>query len=456
MGKYIIGFVTTHIKGVTIALVSAIALGTIATVLVVQSGLDENIQILESGLNDVPSIKNDDLQELGKIYSKLNDQFEREIDTLVSGKADRNNKANKELTHYGAFGQENEDPFKNNDYINGANIRYQKATASIVNGESNFNDILAVMAVLYDQKMDMANIDEMKEVFTDLFWMSHTFTFDSTELYPCKRGCCKDTYKCTDVYNDYKNTRYLKYDPLKVRKHNTYPGYDPDEDFRMVLPEGECAVHGKSEAGCVWNSSRVCYHGSGQVGIASCNKSEVCNDGDAIVYSEVGDVFLAETIDPQYIVEDPSVGGKMNKNDNKCDYYIDVKYCKTRERLAKKLSQAKDSYMDALEAADKHYSQNNHTKTGSCCDRVADRVDRAEAKVNTIQSQLDSHIVVCENNDINAKYWCDGYKLCLGHRTSYSCPGHKIVICLGHTTLNVTVKVLYKDELLDLAYENIK
>ena len=453
MGKYIIGFITMHVKGVTI--VSAIALGTIATVLVMQSGLEENIEILEAGLNDVPAIKNDDLQELGKIYSKLNDQFEREIDALVTGKADRNNKANQTLTHYGAFGQENEDPFKNNDYINGANIRYQKATASIINGKSNFNDIIAVMAVLYDQKMDMADINDMKEVFTDLFWMSHTFTYDSTELYPCKRGCCKDTYKCTDVYNDYKNTRYLKYDPLKVKKHNTYPGYDPNEDFRMVLPEGECVVHGKREAGCIWNSSRVCYHGSGSVGISSCNKSEVCNDGDNIVYSEVSEVYLAETIDPQFIVEDPSVGSKMDKNDNKCEYYQIIKYCKTREKLASKIKSAKDAYKRAVEAYDRHSNQSNHTE--HCCEGYERRVDRAEAKVTSLEAELDSHISsVCESNELNEKYWCDGYKLCLGHRTCYSCPGHKIVICLGHTTLNVTIKVLYKDELLDLAYENIK
>ena len=455
MGKFIIGFITTHVKGVTIAIVSAIALGTMATVLVMQSGLEENIEILEAGLNDVPAIKNDDLQELGKIYSKLNDQFEREIDALVTGKADRNNKANQTLTHYGAYGQENEDPFKNNDYINGANIRYQKATASIINGKSNFNDIIAVMAVLYDQKMDMADINDMKEVFTDLFWMSHTFTYDSTELYPCKRGCCKDTYKCTDVYNDYKNTRYLKYDPLKVKKHNTYPGYDPNEDFKMVLPEGECVVHGKREAGCIWNSSRVCYHGSGSVGISSCNKSEVCNDGDNIVYSEVSEVYLAETIDPQFIVEDPSVGSKMDKNDNKCEYYQIIKYCKTREKLASKIKSAKDAYKSAVEAYDRHSNQSNHTE--HCCEGYERRVDRAEAKVTSLEAELDSHISsVCESNELNEKYWCDGYKLCLGHRTCYSCPGHKIVICLGHTTLNVTIKVLYKDELLDLAYENIK
>ena len=88
-------------------LVSAIVIGVVATIMIIQSGLDENIAILEAGLSDIPIIKNDDLQELGRLYSELNDRFEREIDELVTGKANRNNKANQTLNHYGVYGQDN-------------------------------------------------------------------------------------------------------------------------------------------------------------------------------------------------------------------------------------------------------------------------------------------------------------------------------------------------------------
>ena len=208
-------FIVKNSKGIIVSVISSIILIVVVIIIITQSSLDENLAILEAGLSDIPIIKNDDLQELGRLYSELNDKFEREIDELVTGKANRNNKANQELKHYGVYGQDNANPFKNDDYVNGANIKYEKIDASIKDGASNFNDIIAVMAVLYDQKMDMADIEEMKELFTDLFWLSHTFTFDSTELYPCRHGCVAEpNYKCNDVYKDYNISRikYLKYD----------------------------------------------------------------------------------------------------------------------------------------------------------------------------------------------------------------------------------------------------
>ena len=35
-----------------------------------------------------------------------------------------------------------------------------------------------------------------------MFWLSHTYTYDSDELYPCRYGCSSvNRYKCTDVYD---------------------------------------------------------------------------------------------------------------------------------------------------------------------------------------------------------------------------------------------------------------
>ena len=90
MKKFITGFIVAHSKGFIVAIVSAIVIGTVATIIVIQSGLEEDIAILDAGLTDIPIIKNEDLQELGRLYSELNDKFEREIDELVTGKANRN------------------------------------------------------------------------------------------------------------------------------------------------------------------------------------------------------------------------------------------------------------------------------------------------------------------------------------------------------------------------------
>ena len=59
---------------------------------------------------------------------------------------------------------------------------------------------------------------------------------------------------------------------------------------------------------------------------------------------------------------------------------------------------------------------------------------------------------MCEADETASKYWCDGYKLCMGHKDYYKCAGkHKVVLCSGHTNINVEIKVMYKKKLLDEA-----
>ena len=485
MGKFINNFLVEHSKGIIVAIVSVIAIGFIVTNMIIQSGLDENIAILEAGLSDIPAIKNDDLQELGQLYSQLNDRFEREIDELITGKANRNNKANGALNHYGVYGQDNIDPFKNDDYVNGANIKYEKIDANIRDGASNFNDIIAVMAVLYDQKMDLADISEMKEVFTDLFWLSHTFTFDSTELYPCRHGCVAEpNYKCTDVYKDYNisRIRYLKYDPFTVRKHSEYAGYDPDTDFRIAYPEGQCVVCGKTGAGCIRDEHRVCYHGNGRANFIDYKekKSEKTKtktvDGDHIevkfeapvLYADLGEVIRPEDVDSDLLGPEPTIpsgdadevlepgavtsGTKVDKNNQSCYYYMEVKYCRERERISKdivKLLEEIDEIEDKISK-----EQDKEHPSESTLDRLDEQKSAKEEEKSALEETLNEHISnMCEANEAKSKYWCDGFKICLGHKTHYTCPGHKIVLCLGHTNINMTIKVLYRDELLDEAFK---
>ena len=480
MGKFIKSFIVMHSKGFIMAFVSAIIIGVIATIIIMQSGLEEDIAILEAGLSDVPIIKNEDLQELGRLYSELNDKFEREIDELVTGKANRNNKANKELKHYGVYGKENENPFKNDDYINGINLKYEKSNANIRDGASNFNDIIAVMSVLYDQQMDLVNISELKEVFTDLFWLSHTYTFDSTELYPCKSGCVAETdYKCPDVYKDYNlgRIKYLKYDPFTVRKHSNYEDYDPSEDFRIVYPEGQCVVCGKTGSGCIRDENKICYHGNSKANFVDYNDKKsvemktITVDGETEerkfegpVYAELGEVVKPEEIDEELLGPEPTIpsgeedeelepdavtyGNKIDANNSSCYYYMEVKYCSERKRISDKITtllKEMDDISDDL---------NEEDISEGRAESLNEQLNAKEEEINELNEELNEHIAnVCEANEAKAKSWCNGFKICLGHKTHYNCNRHKVVLCLGHTSINVTIKILYRDELLDEAFK---
>ena len=470
-------FIKSNIGLVGASLVVGISAITIIIIMIMQSSNEEIIGILEAGADTVPIIKQDDLDVLGKTYSILNEQFEREINDLTTGEANRHNKMDKVLTHYGVYGKENSDPFKNDDYVNGIRISYDKTNANIPNGASNFNDIIAVMSVLYEQKMDTKTIDELKETFTRLFWLSHTYTYNSDELYPCRHGClAENNYKCTAVYNDYRNTKYLKYELFTVPYHEEYAdlGYDERENFRIVVPRHQCTVHGQRDAGCEWDSSKTCYHGSGMQTFASCelkinteprddesgggsgdssDSSE--NDSEGTSYGEVGDEVIPENIDEMYLEADPIQGQKVSRTDSTCRYYKIIKLCNTRKTLLTQIKSAKKTLKDAEKAEQRHSESCTYDGDGECstCRNNAENVQRASENVAELETELNEHITtVCEVGETGSKYWCDGYKLCMGHKDHYKCDGkHKVILCSGHTNINVEIKVMYNKELLDEA-----
>lgn len=463
--NYLIGLVKAHITMISIALTAMVVTGFIVFSLVAQSNLDEEISILDAGLDTVPIIKNDDLQELGKLYSTLNSKFEREIDALVKSKPTRNNKKNGSLTHYGVYGKENKDPFKNNDYTNGVTYKYEKATSSIPDKKNNFNDIIAVMSVLYDQKMDTISTSELKDVFSELFQMSHTFTYDTSELYPCKSGCDGvKKYKCTDVYNDYKSTD-LKYDPFTVKKSSLYEdkGYEEDTDFRMVYPAGQCIVCGTRGAGCIL-TDKTCYHSSSNIVFSQYDNIQI----DGKVYRELGDTIdIDEQISEEFKGDpDAPSGKKLARTDTKCRYYKIVKECNTRKNIANKIVSLKNKIANERKKIEKENESFSKKKNPSEAaykshdkkiERYEANIEKYEAQVEEQEELLQIHIeTVCEKDENAAMFWCNGFKVCLGHKNHYMCPSHKLVCCFGHTTVNLTVKILYKDELLDLCYKTFK
>ena len=474
-----IAFVKAHLALVSASIVVGISAITIGIVLVMQSSNEEAISILEAGADTVPIIKQEDLDLLGRTYSILNEQFEREINELTTGEANRHNKMDKVLTHYGVYGKENADPFKNDDYVNGIRISYDKTSASYYDGKSNFNDIISVMSVLYEQKMDLVPIEELEETFTRLFWLSHTYTYNSDELYPCRHGClAENNYHCTEVYKDYRGTRYLKYELYTVPYHEEYAdlGYDEREHFRIVLPKHMCTVHNQRGAGCIWDEEKVCYHGSGCVNFADYNdkksvkkKTVTSEDGEreerkfeGPVYADLGEIVIPEDIDAEFLGPEPTIptgepdeelepgavtyGNRIAANDSSCHYYMEVKYCSERKRLSDKIA-------TLLKEIDDIDDSINGAEDGADTSGLEEQKIAKEEKERELREELNEHKTnVCEANEAKAKSWCNGFKICLGHKDHYKCDGkHKVILCSGHTNINVEIKVMYNKELLDEA-----
>ncbi len=486
----ILGIIKNNAVSIGVAIVSTISLATIATVIVINSGTDENIAILEAGNKNIPIIKAEDLDHLGRVYTSLNEQFEREIDEITLGNTNRHNLTDNRinpLTHYGVYGKDNPNPFKNDEYTNGIRITYEKDNSNIENAASNFNDIIAVMAMMYDQQMDTIPINKLEETFERLFWMSHTFTYDSDELYPCRYGCSSvNRYKCTDVYKDYQGSN-LKYHPFTVPPHDLYAdaGFEEDEDFIIQVPERMCDVHGKDGAGCIWEPTKVCYHGASNIKFSAYNDKAYkvikrVGSGDEVEkrefegpkYAELGDIVIPEYEEERFLGPEPVIeteeeeggssstenaatsGGKIDKDDTSCIYYMNVKYCSKRERISKDVAELLkniDDINDKISKESESENPNSHK-----IENWEEEKALLEAQKGELEEELENHKnTICEVNEEKAKYWCDGFKFCLGHRTHYRCDNHKIIVCYGHTNINVTVKILYKDKILEKLYEII-
>lgn len=502
----IIGIIKNNVLTIGVILISMISLATIVIIIVINSGTDENIAILEAGNKNIPIIKSEDLDYLGRVYMTLNEEFEREIDELTLGNTNRHNLTDNKvnaLSHYGVYGKDNPNPFKNEEYTNGIRISYEKDNASIENGASNFNDIIAVMAIMYDQQMDTIAKEKLEETFEKLFWLSHTYTYDSDELYPCRYGCSSvNSYKCTDVYKDYQGSN-LKYHPFTVPSHNLYSeaGYEDEEDFIIQVPERLCDVHGKEGAGCIWEPEKVCYHGEREkINFKEYNEKKFVKektkreDGETTkikfegtVYGELGEIVKPKYEEERYLGPEPVIetseengdggdggdegdgeeegdggsgeientansGGKIDKNDMTCIYYMNVRYCKERERISKEIANILKEIDDKNDEliAENEKEEPSESKT----DRLEEEIKVLEEKKSVLEEELENHKkTICEVNEEKAKYWCDGFKLCLGHRTHYRCDRHKIIVCYGHTNINVTVKILYKEKILEKLYE---
>ncbi len=456
--------------------------------LIYNSISEGELSIYNAGIENTPIINNDDLQYFGRLYSELNESFEREIDRITTGRANRNNKKNNVLNHYGVYGKENSAKFVNDYYEDGINIKYEKSDRykDRPSGDSNFKDIIGAMSAIYEQKLDVATSSEIKELFEDLFWLTHTFEYDSTELYSCEYGCdAVDNYKCSDAYNDYASSN-LKYRPFTVAPHDLYEDYNSEveieedsiefdedgkrkvikgkyrDDFNVVYPEGQCSVHGQGGAGCILDKSKLCFHGSSKVYDESPIYSEFYELVDidyanvplpnfAVSLFEENDIPEIEsddeeeedTSDDEFVSKKPHkfLGMKMDKNKT-CTNYKIIKYCKETEKLSK--------INDKIAKLNKDFAKIEEP-TESQEEAYQNKLEDLLEKKAEIQEELDTHKEICERN--NPLYLCGGFNLCLGHADHYRCDKHNVVVCYGHTTIKMNIKILYGQDIIDEFYK---
>lgn len=218
----------------------------------------------------------EELREYGEIYKELEIDFQNSIARFIQDYANRTNRKGEKIK-WGVYGQNNSEDLKNEDFVDGVTIKYAK-TSGYNDGQSNFKDIITAVSILLDQNQSKDE-ESIKELIESLFKMTHTFTGNSTSLYPCEHGCFCDYYHCSDAMdNPTWNHCNIKYQPFSITPHSEYDDYT-EEDFEIVDILGECEVDKAIESnpcyeqrGCVQEGT--CYHGSGGTG-----KSEDGNMG---------------------------------------------------------------------------------------------------------------------------------------------------------------------------------
>ena len=121
-----------------------IFMSIIIIIIIVQMN-ERTVLINEGTTKSVPMLSADTIAKLGEIYIMKENEFESELKNIILGIANRKNKRGDDI-YYGVNGRRNIDAMINKDYVNGVNLRYIKSDSNRADGESNFNDILAVLS----------------------------------------------------------------------------------------------------------------------------------------------------------------------------------------------------------------------------------------------------------------------------------------------------------------------
>ena len=432
MNPYKLKLIKQDMIRLTVAFISITLIVVLITIITINN---QSEQIYLEGIaKSAPLISKDTISRLGNLYIKLNREFEFQIKERETGYANRLNKRGDRI-YYGVNGKENQDEMINEDYVNGIeNIEYIKNKADRKDGDSNFTDMISVINAILQANVDKYD-DKIDDLFTELFWLSHTFTGESTELYPCEHGCSWCKYYCGDIQCQgdvngdkipfYKCDEYmgesgkygLMYDPFLISKRSNYRQLielagDESKLYTIYSNVGNYKRRPRTE-----------------------NVSFIDDNKTAKAVAQDDEIFL------------------LNEPDDYCGVcsYSHRPYTTTTKKFGGCQSdltcyhgKPKVEYDDGvLKNIIMHYMGKN--REGGCDNYEAHRECHwTPPDDEDGESGGEEIIHICSDPVIG----CDGYYECLGH-DHYACPGHIIVTCFGHANLKLKIKIMYYEEMLN-------
>ena len=394
----------------------------VVIVITIFTTMQQSEQLYLEGLaKSMPLVSNEKLKMFGDLYIELNGKYEKEIkDLQIDYCRNRKNKRGDKI-YYGVNGKENVDWMKNLDYVNGYHITYEKGDDTKIDGQSNFIDMMAFLSTALGSDMDKYSDEELKTVFTKLFEISHTYMWDSTELYPCEHGCswckyycgdfmCQGTlssreggsgdivgfYKC-DMYMGESGRYGLMYDPFLITKTYHYPElqeYAGNERELKTIFSGTGADH----MGVVVCEDDEMYSIAEIEGIC-----EVCSQG-ALTFNRTTKTFAG------------------------CQQELECHHGTLYGIEEGMITIDPPVYSIGDESG--HSSCSNCSIVPGCSHVCGENEEE------------------CPHDNHEPPFDADGCWACNGH-PHYACPGHVIVTCFGHTDLNLTIKTMYYEEMLD-------
>lgn len=418
---------------ISIVFVSVIIIVLIATVVVMNNQREQ--LFLEGISKSMPLVSNDKIKMLGDLYISLNRDFEQEIKNLELNYANRTNKRGDKI-HYGVNGKENIDAMINEDYVNGIeSVTYLKGDAiNRPDGDSNFTDMITFLSVSLGSDMDRYTDDELKEVFKNLFNLTHTFSGTSTELYPCEHGCSWCKYYCGDVRVEgtyggdtvgfYKCDAYLgengkyglMYDPFLIKNRKYYRQLEEMADRYMTSYTYEDIER------------------TFELPEDADEDDEPREKREKVTKT---DMVRADTIDLYTLFEPEG-------------------YCEVHSGNNEVFSQTTRTFGGCINHVTCHHGGPQHIYFGSD-DEEGTWIDWYMGKNNTEKCSNVKTVFLCfkdGDNHVcrNQIIGCHGYYECEEGHPHYACPGHILVCCFGHTNLKLEIKIMYYKEMIDTIY----
>lgn len=416
----------------------------VTTIIVNMSERSQNY--LEGAVKAMPLLRNEKMKKLGDLYLKLNNDFEQEIKNYELSYANRLNKRGDKI-YYGVNGKENIDEMINDDYVNGiASVTYVKGSASDrPDGDSNFVDMVSFMTESLGVDIDKYSDTELESLFIDLFKLTHTFSGTSTELYPCDHGCAWCKYYCGDIacqgevggetVGYYKCDAFLgqdgkyglMYDPFLISKRYSYPVLTEMAGDESLL-----------KTTYQYKDVKITYTSTDD-GVRE--NHSIVTKGDTVV-SQDDEIFLLNEPDGYCPI---CSGGRRTftsttRKFGGCDTHVK---CHCTSATSKHLYRDEDDETGYW--VDWHMGENKGT-----CDDFS--VEEAECN----HEHTDACDEECTHTSCADPVLLDtGYYVCNGH-DHYACPGHIIVCCFGHTNLNLEIKIMYHQEMIETIYNLIK